>query len=181
MSNQPQQTPADPETVKNNRVMMARIMHGAFIAGLAIFAVIAGVVGAGGEAEAEDAAAQQAPPIDPLWIVIGVLGVTSIAAAAILPGIFAKKAGATSAEAEAQIKRDMAIGEVWFKLQIIRMSLLEGAGLFAAVALLISGELLFLIPAAVFIGALVVVAPSRAKLDAFEALATGDPHHPTAV
>lgn len=181
MSNQPQQTPADPETVKNNRVMMTRIMHGAFIASLAIFAVIAAVVGAGAEAEAEDAANQQASPADIFWIVIGVLGVASIAGAAVLPGIFAKQAGAAAAKAESQTEKDNTVGAAWFNLQIFRMALLDGAGLFAAVAALATGDLLFLIPAAVFIGALVVVAPSRAKLNAFEALATGDPHRPTAV
>ncbi|MCC5787568.1 MAG: hypothetical protein JJU33_12810 [Phycisphaerales bacterium] len=181
MRNQPQQTPGDPEAVKNNRVMVVRIMQGAFIAGLVVFAIIAAVVGAGAEAEADGAADQQAFPAEMFWIVIGALAVVAIAGAAILPGIFAKQAGATAAKTDSQTEADNAIGMAWSNLQVVRMSLLEGAGLFAAVATLISGNLLFLLPAAVFIAALVMVAPSRAKLDAFESLAKNGPPHPTAM
>lgn len=182
MFNQPQQTPADPEAVKNSQVFTIRIQHGAFLAGLVIFTIIAVVVGTGAEAEVDEAADQQALSTGIFWMVIGSLGVLALAGAALLPGIFARQARAAVSKTDPTASANSTPwAGPWYLLQLIRMSLLEGAGLFAAVALLISGDLLFLLPIAVFVGALVMVAPSRAKLDAFEALAKDGPPHPTAM
>ncbi len=182
MSSQPQQTPGDPEAVKRNGLFSARVINGSFIAGLVILTIIAVVLSAGGEAEVDDAAGQQAAASEFFWMVIGVLGVTTIAGAAILPVIFTKQArtAVSRADTEAGTNPTLWLGP-WFTLQILRMTPMQGAGLFAAVAVLVSGDLLFLLPVAVFLAALFMVAPTRAKLDAFESLAENGPPHPTAM
>ena len=185
MSNQPQQTPADPETVKRNHVMTSRIIHGSLLFGLLVFAVIAAAVGPGvaaGSGDGSEAAAdQQGLSLEVLWIHAAVLTAVGLACAAIAPGIYIKQARAAASNAESQSEAFNAVSASWATLQLARACLLEGAGLFAAVCVLVTGDMLFLIPVAITIAALIVIAPTRAKLDAFESLVKNGPPHPTAV
>ncbi len=193
MTNQPQPPNADPQTSRRNTVFTARVIHAALLIGMLIFAAVAFFIAPGMQegadttpdathSAADPATDDDGPELQTIFgIVVGVLLVGGIAFAALTPPFFAKQARTSLQNTPTPPEADAIILQTWMSSVVVRSAVLEGAGLFAAVVIMLTAQPVFLVPVVVAAGALVVIAPSRAKLDAFESLAKNGSPHPTAM
>ena len=157
-----------------NAMLTLKLLHFAFMAGLAVFAVIVFVLSM---TQATPSPSAPPPPdvdADGMDLIFGVLvGAWAIfvlpASAFILPAM-RKKAGIAAADAHSDDEPDgaklAAVGYYTTGL-VLRAALVEGWGLFSTVAALLTGNMLFLIAPLLSIAVLGAFFPTRAKFERF--------------
>lgn len=152
--------------LRTAQVIVLALLFGVFA--LAAVALLIGPTSPPPPAPAGAAPAGPFGGIDPLLLVLGALILGQLPVLVFLSVAISRQAvqiaGRLAADHEA---RDRALAALWFNSVIVRAALAEGAGLFAAVILLLKGEPLALAGVGFAVVVLLALLPTRGRLENF--------------
>lgn len=143
-------------------ISQAQIIVFALMAGIAIFAVVALVVGpAGGVAEG----GEPMEPVIPMFptILVG-QGAAAVAAAFFLRGMLAQRVNQRRQEAQEEVEAGIMPNEL-MTATIVSAAMVESAGLLGCVGCLLEGQVLYLAAPVVSIALMAFWVPSRSMVE----------------
>jgi len=164
-ANNPPMNPALSQIVRTAQILVAALLFG-----VSAFAAVALAIGPLQPPPALPPGAAPTPgpfgTLDPLVVVLMALIVGQFPVLIFLGIALAKQAAAMAGRLAGEPDtRDQGLARLWLNAAILRAALAEGAGLFGAVILLVSGDRLGLIGVGFAVIVLMAIMPSRGRLE----------------